>query len=331
MFTEIGYASNVLTVVSNPLRLFSHLKIYDDDGLFYAELVDPIREISEKHHFRFAKNFYRDCILPLYLINFDIGIPGTRLNETYFRNYLAGKFFSETLIDEIFEGELSDELVWLECKIFQTINHPLRMRLIITLRDEDEPLRFENVIDFFGSKRKALYHLKKLKDQEAVEYDSSKIWMGRDFVPILAAMDLIEEVTKRTPKEKLTFDSIMYSKDDFERIPSFLQKGRTPGDRFARNYFFSSMIDSYAGPSDKETVDLRKVRGILVHMDSALVRKTKGVVAFSQDDVVTPEKLARVIYEGHGIVLDERDNIKGYILPHNATFARQICSHQLVR
>lgn len=329
---EGRYASRVLNIMTSPLRLYSHLKIYDDDGLFYAELVDAIQKILEKHHSTFPRNFFRDCILPLYVIHFDIGIPGTRLRETYFRNYLAGKFFSKVLLDEIFEGELSDDLIWLECKIFEAIAHPLRMRLIILLRDTDKPLRFKNAITAFGSKRKALYHLKKLKDQEAVEYDSDKIWKGKDFVPILAAMDLIEEAAKTATKEKLTFDSIMYSKDDFERMLDLLQEKTTPAS-FARNYFFSSFVDFYRGPNDKECVDRRKIRNTLMHIESFLLKKTQKerALRLSYDDVVTSDKLAKVINEGHGIVLDEHKNIKGYVLPQNASVARQICWRRLGR
>jgi len=328
-----NYASEVLKVMIRPLRLYSHLKIYDDDGLFYTELIDAIRKARgflEKHQSKLPGNFYRDCILPLFVIHFDIGIPGTRLREAYFRNCLAGKYFSKTLLDDIFEGELSDELVRFECKIFEAIVNPLRMRLIVALRDEDKPLRFKNAIDLFGSKRKALYHLKKLKDQEAVEYDSSKIWKGKDFVPILAAMDLIEEVVKMASKEKLTFDSIMYSKDDFERIPDLLGK-KTLEDHFARDYFFSSLINFYsahAGPSDRETVDRRKINATLMHMRR---HNAKRMVVFSLDDNVTFEKLADVMDEGHGIVLDKQKNIKGYVLPQNASVARQICWHILGR
>lgn len=324
------YYVDLLGVVSKPTKLFVHLKIFLEDGMFYQELVKVIKSTSTTLSAGAralkrppVKHIFRDYASAFYKVLFDLIIYGMKEKDAYFRNCLAGKLFSRVLLDEIFEGSFSAEHVKLESRMFQALNHPFRMKLLFDLRDKEEPILLDDLYKTKLPKGKINYHLKLLEDQEAILLKSGKVITGRDFAPMLAAVDLIERTANHALNGGLKFGSIMYSKDDFE---DFIWMAKDERKDYLRRNFYCSFE-----PVAKlcESISRERPRDELyTYLENAVFRGGEAFphVVF-EEDVITSFKLAQVIVDGGAIVVDRKKSVTGFILPNNVASVRQVYSH----
>lgn len=326
---QAGYIDDLLGVISKPIKLSTHLTIYLNDGMFYDELTQSIESSARFFHVRgdqppriAVRNFFRDFALVFYRILFDIIIFGLKERDTYLRNCIAGKLFSKILIDDIFGGSSSPNLIKTESEIFQALNHPLRRRILFDLRDTQEPIRFDDLLKMESSREKIEYHLKLLKDQEAISLESDKILPGRDFSPMLAAIDLIEKTADRALKKGLTFGSIMYSKDDFQNI---IWSASGQKANYLRKLYYCSfepIARSYEALNQIKTRD-----DLQEFLDLHIFKKDKTFpIMVFEEETITSHKLADIVIEGGALVVDNSKNIKGFILPTCAASVRQTYS-----